>query len=195
MQLDATCIAVDTWMGDEHAGFYDDSIYGNLRAYQQSMYRDFSHMLRMTFDEALSHIPDGSVDLLHLDGRHFYEDIKHDYETWKPKLSERGIVLFHDTQVRERNFGVWKFWAELRDHYPSFEFEHQHGLGVLGVGSAPEVQNFPLFREGADPEIAQRIRLGYQALGGMLDGPALRRNTECPCGSGMKYKHCHGSYA
>ena len=25
-------------------------------------------------------------------------------------------------------------------------------------------------------------------------GGELRRNSICPCGSGMKYKHCHGKY-
>jgi preprotein translocase subunit SecA len=24
--------------------------------------------------------------------------------------------------------------------------------------------------------------------------PDLRRNDPCPCGSGQKYKHCHGAY-
>jgi preprotein translocase subunit SecA len=24
--------------------------------------------------------------------------------------------------------------------------------------------------------------------------PALGRNGHCPCGSGKKYKHCHGVY-
>ena len=23
----------------------------------------------------------------------------------------------------------------------------------------------------------------------------LNRNADCPCGSGKKYKHCHGKYA
>ncbi|MFL6810106.1 MAG: SEC-C metal-binding domain-containing protein, partial [Bradyrhizobium canariense] len=26
-------------------------------------------------------------------------------------------------------------------------------------------------------------------------GPKVGRNEPCPCGSGKKYKHCHGRYA
>ena len=196
MNLAISCTAVDTWTGDEHAGHYDDRVYQQLKAYQQAHYPDIAHLLRMTFDEALDLIPDGSVDLLHIDGRHFYEDVRHDYEAWRCKLSDRAIVLFHDTQVRDRSFGVWKLWSELEDLYPSFEFEHGHGLGVLGVGNSADVIDLPLFRDGATRDGTQRIRHAYETLGDLVEtGGVLRRNDDCPCGSGDKYKHCHGKLA
>ncbi len=133
-RLGTRCLAVDTWQGDAHAGFYDEAVFQDLERFHRGRYASFSRLLRCSFDAALASVADGSVDLLHIDGRHRYEDVQHDYESWRPKLSERAVVLFHDTAVRERDFGVWRFWAELREAHPSFEFGHAHGLGVLAPG-------------------------------------------------------------
>ncbi|MEC9197874.1 MAG: class I SAM-dependent methyltransferase [Pseudomonadota bacterium] len=133
-QLNAKCYAVDTWQGDEHAGNYGEEVFQTVKG-QNENYAAFSTLLRKTFAEALSDIPDGSVDLLHVDGRHFYEDVKEDFESWIPKLSQRAVVLFHDTEVYERNFGVWKYWSELIAKHQGLNFTYQHGLGVLFWGS------------------------------------------------------------
>jgi preprotein translocase subunit SecA len=34
----------------------------------------------------------------------------------------------------------------------------------------------------------------YEAQGGVVEAP-ISRNAPCPCGSGKKYKHCHGQLA
>lgn len=133
-ELLTDCYAVDTWLGDEHAGFYGDEIY-DLVVERNAPYEGFSKLLRKTFAEALADIEDGSVDLLHVDGRHFYEDVKEDFESWIPKLSPRAVVLFHDTEVKQKGFGVWRYWAEIAPSRPSINLPYQHGLGVLFWGS------------------------------------------------------------
>ena len=138
--LDTRCYAVDTWDGDEHAGLYEKTIFQTVSNYNNSHYGDFSTLLKKTFDEALSDIANQSVDLLHIDGLHTYEAVKHDFETWRPKLKPGAVVLFHDTCVKDTGFGVWRFWEELKDQYPlNFEMHHAFGLGVLQMPcSTPE---------------------------------------------------------
>jgi hypothetical protein len=117
-RLSTRCYAVDTWKGDDHAGFYGDEVFNELSALHSQHYTGFSSLLRMPFEEALPYFADGEIDLLHIDGRHGYDDVVQDFSQWQAKLSDRAVVLFHDTNVRQSEFGVWKFWQELAVKYP-----------------------------------------------------------------------------
>jgi O-antigen biosynthesis protein len=167
-ELETRCYAVDTWKGDEHAGFYGEEVFKRVRRHNEAHYAAFSRLVRSTFDEASAHFNDASIDLLHIDGRHFYEDVKHDFETWRPKLSQRAVVLFHDTNVRERNFGVFKLWAELTPDFPAFEFLHGHGLGVLGYGATLPEEMAAFLAATDDPNVATEVRQAYARLGSAL---------------------------
>lgn len=155
-ELLAKCYAVDTWGGDEHAGCYGGEIYAEVHAHNQARYAGFSHLLRMTFDEALGYFGDGSIDLLHIDGLHTYDAVRHDFDSWLPKLAPAGVVLFHDTNVRERGFGVWQLWEELSRRYPRhLEFIHSHGLGVLQLAAGEGAANLAWL----DPDDPDRATL------------------------------------
>jgi hypothetical protein len=134
--LKARCFAVDTWEGDQHTGYYGEGVFDEFRRFNDARYGSFSTLLRARFDEAAERFADRSIDLLHIDGLHTYEAVKHDFETWLPKMTDAGIVLLHDIMVHGNEFGVYKLWDELQARYPSFAFTHCHGLGVVAVGPA-----------------------------------------------------------
>jgi multidrug resistance efflux pump len=48
------------------------------------------------------------------------------------------LILFHDTNVRERGFGVWELWQELKKQYKTVEVLNGHGLGILILGKGLE---------------------------------------------------------
>jgi hypothetical protein len=156
LQLNAQAFAVDTWKGDIHmdpeAGVLED-----LQAYHNPRFSGFSTLLQMTFDEAREKIENRSIDLLHIDGTHTYEAVKHDFDNWKGALSSRSVVLFHDTCVRRDNYGVWRLWNELSANHPSFEFRHSFGLGVLGVGEDLPLTLRNLFAMSKDDRVASTV--------------------------------------
>ena len=164
----ARAYAVDTWEGDVHAGFYGEDVFAGVSAYNGEHYRAFSTLLRKPFDAARPYFAEGSIDLLHIDGMHSYEQVRHDFESWQPALSSRAVVLLHDTGVREHGFGVWRLWHELSARYPSFEFTHSHGLGVLGIGPSQAGPLQALFSASGDPAAEGRIRRRVSARGEAL---------------------------
>ncbi len=217
------CVGIDTWLGDEHAGLRDGTeVFQKLSRFVETNYRHAT-LLRSTFDAAVTDFEDGSIDILHIDGLHTYEAVKHDFETWLPKLSKQAAVLLHDTQVWSRGFGVWRLLAELGESFWTFEFAHSSGLGVIVVGSDPNAgltdfmnfvgQSLPhaqTMRSACEkaaisminrvverdcdvgstaPAVAAGLVLSERSL-----QPAKRvsRNEPCPCGSGKRFKHCHG---
>ena len=166
--LPTQCVAVDCWQGDEHSGGYDDTVLKELRAHHDPLYAPFSRLHQSFFDEAVAGFEDGSIDLLHIDGLHSEEAVLHDFETWKPKLSERAVVLFHDTHVHENDFGVFKVWSALSKNHPHFEFTHGNGLGVLAVGPNVPQAIKRLCELATSPSTqadAQTLRNTYEALG------------------------------
>ncbi len=133
--LSCLCYAVDHWQGDEHAGLYGEEVFDEVNDYNTRYYRQFSYLLRRSFDDALPQFADDSIDLLHIDGLHTYEAVSRDFRAWLPKVKEGGIILLHDISPRHDDFGVWRLWDEIKSEFgDTFEFHHSWGLGVVAKG-------------------------------------------------------------
>lgn len=163
LKFDAQCYGIDTWEGDSQSGYFGSEVLSNLKDHHDPLYGSFSRLLQSTFTEASVHFRDHTIDLLHIDGFHTYQAVSQDFAGWLPKMSGRGVILFHDINVREKDFGVWKFWDELKAKYPYFEMMHGYGLGLLAVGEQhPESLQFLL--DASESELI-RIREFFYQLG------------------------------
>ena len=150
LNINTACYGIDTWQGDEHSGFYGDEVFEKVSKHNSFHYSRFSTLIRSTFDEAKEYFADHSVDLLHIDGLHTYEAVKHDFEAWLPKLGENAFVMFHDINVRERGFGVFRLWEELKQKYDYLQFDFGYGLGVIALGKIKQDELRSLFKSQED---------------------------------------------
>lgn len=142
--LSTNLSAVDTWIGDSQAGFYDESVFTEVNKIVNTYYQSVNtHLIRKTFDEACGDFKNSSIDLLHIDGLHTYQAVKHDLDTWLGKVKPTGTILFHDTNEKKDDFGVYQLWDELKSRYKHIEFLHSHGLGVLMISQDDfQIANF-----------------------------------------------------
>jgi hypothetical protein len=136
--LASECCGIDHWQGDRQAGDYGNQVLDELRRHHDPRYGGFSRLLPATFDEALPRFEKGSIDLLHIDGLHTYEAVSRDFASWLPRMSDRGVILFHDVAVRREGFGVWQHWEEVSKDYPSRIVRNCFGLGAVAVGEKIE---------------------------------------------------------
>ncbi len=131
-KLKTKLYAVDTWKGDEHAGFYGEDILSEVKKIKKTYYEKQNiFLIQSLFDEAVSKFKNNSIDLLHIDGLHTYDAVKHDFDNWFNKVRKNGIIIFHDTNEKMDDFGVYKLWDKLKKKYKTLEFFHSHGLGIL----------------------------------------------------------------
>jgi hypothetical protein len=152
--VNCSAFAIDNWVGDEQAGFFDDSVYEGVNVIN-TKYSDFSTLLKMNFSDALTQFGDSSIDLLHIDGFHSYESVRNDFESWISKMNSNGIILLHDIHVRRNSFGVYLFWKEVKSKFKTIEFVGSHGLGVVFLGEVPKGKLAQLFEIANSGNLSQ----------------------------------------
>ena len=119
------------------------------------------------------------------------EELEHEFLESAPKLADIQYNLAPDGSLIPASVGTPP---------PSSEASASP-LSALGVAGSPSVMSAP-------SPLAQRIPLGGKtpAPGSLIlkhgaqpippqntAGSEISRNDPCPCGSGKKYKKCHGS--
>ena len=161
--LDTTISALDSWEGDDHAGHYGDEVHEYVASVAAADYPDSVRLVRGWFSQSRPLFADASIDVLHIDGRHAYEDVLTDYSQWRGTVADGGVILFHDIAERENGFGVWRLWEDIAEPGRSFTFTHGHGLGVLAVGRIRHPRLQELF--DADEVTATRVRADFERLG------------------------------
>lgn len=136
-RIDTEFYGIDTWMGDSFTeNDYQEDIFGAYKFVLESCFSEQNgRMIRSTFDAACSVFQDQSIDVLHIDGSHNYEDVKHDFLLWKSKVRSDGVIFFHDISsdlLYGDVMGSHVFWEELKKEYPyTLEFKISFGLGIL----------------------------------------------------------------
>lgn len=122
---------IDNFVGDDFIVKGDPNKYEYVMMKREKLHlQDNLTFIKGDFDE-VAKTWDKTIDVLHIDGSHHYEDVKRDFETWSKFLSDEAIILFHDTAIENydgKEYGVKKFFEEL--DLPKFNIEHSFGLGV-----------------------------------------------------------------
>jgi len=149
-----TCYGIDVF---ENAASYEAA-----SRYNDRLYRSFSHLLRIPFDNTLEQFSNVSIDLLHFSQLRGYDDARNTFERWLPKVKPGGVILLDGIAIRSADHGVWRFWEELSRDWQSFAFAGGNGLGVLRKPAEPGENNAyldELFL--SPPEKQERIRRYY----------------------------------
>jgi hypothetical protein len=157
--LDTRFYAVDSWIGDAFtASDYREDVSGVFRRILEKHYAGLDvRVMQTTFDRAALEIEDRSLDLIHIDGSHRYEDVAHDFDVWRPKLKDDGAIFFHDTGedlLYGSPMGSRRFFEDLKkEEGGHMEFPFSFGLGVW----SPSAEKIGALKRAVDPGHYQQL--------------------------------------
>ncbi len=123
-----TVYGVDSFEGDPEAGLRNT--YPEVIAKRDELGIKNLELIKGYFSD-VAKTWEKPIDILHIDGRHRYEDVKEDFETWRKFVRPGGVILLHDTIVEKENYEVKRFFAEI--DMPKTNFVRSNGLGVVST--------------------------------------------------------------
>lgn len=89
----------------------------------------------MTSKEFSKKYPKRKYEYMFIDGDHSYEGVKIDFETFWSKLATKGIMGFHDINLKglsnNDEYGVWKLWEELKKKNQFSFIKGDNAVGYL----------------------------------------------------------------
>lgn len=157
-ELNTKMYFVDTWQGDDFTKKYGNDVYTIFSKTVDKFYSNQNiNMMRMTFNEAVEKFEDKSIDVLHIDGSHHYDDVKGDFENWFPKVKDDGIIMLHDVSsdiVLGDVMGSYRYWKELKEKFKyTFKFDFSWGLGLIFLSKS----KYEAFKKSVNGNKYQRI--------------------------------------
>ena len=157
-ELNTKMYFVDTWQGDDFTKKYGNDVYTIFSKTVDKFYSNQNiNMMRMTFNEAVEKFEDKSIDVLHIDGSHHYDDVKGDFENWFPKVKDDGIIMLHDVSsdiVLGDVMGSYRYWKELKEKFKyTFKFDFSWGLGLIFLSK----NKYEAFKKSVNGNKYQRI--------------------------------------
>ena len=163
--LATSCVAVDPMISSSSGEPRPDAAIQRAGEIHARAFETFSRIARVPVEEMMDYFPNRSIDLIHPIDSNCVGRFWSDLDSWRSKLSERAILLLSRTHEGETR----RLFQKLARHYPSFEFTHGDGLGVIALGEAPPERVRALLDADAVPRLRNQIRLAYSRLGRSLE--------------------------
>jgi preprotein translocase subunit SecA len=122
-------------------------------------------------------------------------DPLNEYKREAFELFEGMLVQMRDQVTSVLSHIEMRFDAPPPMPAPPLFVEHREPEPAMADAGYPTLGSLPPdpgHRRGADNFASQQPRGGGQLAGPRAPWAGTPRNAQCPCGSGKKFKHCHG---
>lgn len=74
------------------------------------------------------------LDFLFIDGDHSYEGVKSDFQMYSPFVRKGGMVALHDIVSLRSDYGVARFWNEIKGSFKHREIINYRPFSSMGIG-------------------------------------------------------------